>query len=168
MIVLVLQHSRSIIISAITSNFAGQNNINNPGGKKNKKSSIPFPKERGRDTRRERERERGSPLSFINPPLEKLVKFCIRHLLVHPSCLSTTLSCTPFFHRNRRSSQFLSPKTTNVIIVIDRVMTRLVASLFYRGIKNPPWLINSQPPLDLFSRNMAPEMAVWDCCGREL
>lgn len=135
MIVLVLQHSRSIIISAITSNFAGQNNVNNPGEKKTKNLRFPF-RRKGEEIRGERDKERGSPLSFINPPLEKLVKFCIRHLLlVHPSCLSTTLSCTPFFHRNRRSSQFLSPKTTNVIIVIDRVMTRLVASLFYRGIK---------------------------------
>lgn len=82
MIVLVLQHSRSIIISAITSNFAGQNNIDKKKKKENKEEEI-----RGeRGTKREVHRHFRSSIHQFGKTREILYPTPARtsFLFIHP------------------------------------------------------------------------------------
>lgn len=90
MIVLVLQHSRSIIISAITSNFAGQNNIDKKKKKKTKNPRSPPPLEeeiRGeRGTKREVHRHFRSSIHQFGKTREILYPTPARtsFLFIHP------------------------------------------------------------------------------------
>lgn len=157
MIVLVLQHSRSITISAITSNFAGQNNIDKK--KKRKQKILDPPPLRGRDTRWKRDEERGpSPLSFIDSSIWKnswnfVSDTCSYILPVHPPSPNSWKN-----RRGRRPSPFLSPKTTNV-----NLSSRFVASLFYRETRIRLLTASSH----FSSREIWRAKLWWDCCGRD-
>lgn len=160
MIVLVLQHSRSIIISAITSNFAGQNNIDKKKKKKTKNPRSPPPLEeeiRGeRGTKREVHRHFRSSIHQFGKTREILYPTPARtsFLFIHPP---PTLARWKN-RRGRRSSPFLSPKTTNV-----NRSSRFVASLFYRETRIRLLTASSH----FSSREIWRAKLWWDCCGRD-